>query len=329
MKNTNTFCMIALACFCKAAVVFAQTTPPAPMQPQTPLPWAYALNTPGLPPPVEDGESRHVPDSELAFTFTQPRNLYAPPDWHPEDHPEMPPIVADGRNPGVFACAYCHLPNGQGRPENASLVGLPAEYIMQQMADYRAGLRTSSEPQMGPPANMRAVGLNATPEEAAAAAAYFASMTPRKWIRVVETATVPETVISGSMFIEKEGGDMEAIGNRIVEMPEDLERTELRDSHSGFIAYVPIGSIAKGEALAAGVDGKTRPCTFCHGADLKGLGPVPALAGRSPSYIARQLYDLQTGNRKGLWSPLMAEVVANLTPDDILNIAAFTASLEP
>jgi cytochrome c553 len=241
----------------------------------------------------------------------------------------MPPIVAVGRNPGVFACAYCHLPNGQGRPENASLVGLPAEYIMQQMADYRAGLRTSSEPQMGPPANMRAVGLNATPEEAAAAAAYFASMTPRKWITVIETDTVPETVISGSMFIEKEGGGMEAIGNRIVEMPEDLERTELRDSHSGFIAYVPVGSIAKGEALAAGVEGKTRPCALCHGAELKGLGPIPALAGRSPSYIARQLYDLQSGNRKGLWSPLMADVVANLTPEDILNIAAFTASLEP
>ncbi|MES2626008.1 MAG: cytochrome C-binding protein [Pseudomonadota bacterium] len=328
MPGRKFLSIASLTLLCCSAEVFAQNAP-APPQPQTPLPWAYALNTPGLPALVEDGQPKHVPDSELAFTFTQPRSLYTPPDWHPADHPEMPTIVAAGRNPGVFACAYCHLPNGQGRPENASLVGLPAEYIMQQMADYRAGLRTSSEPQMGPPSNMKAVGLNATPEEVAAAATYFASMKPRKWIRVVETDSVPETVVSGWMYIEKEGGGMEPIGNRILEMPEDLERTELRDSHSGFIAYVPTGSIAKGEQLAAGVEGKTRPCAFCHGADLKGLGPVPSLAGRSPSYIARQLYDLQSGNRKGLWSPLMAEVVANLTPDDILNIAAFTASLEP
>src|SRR5690606_21964518 len=102
-----------------------------------------------------------VPDSTLEFTFSNPRNLYDPPDWHPQDHPPLPPIVAQGRNPGVFACAYCHLPNGQGRPENASLAGLPEAYIIQQMADWRAGLRESAEPQLGPATNMRAVGLNA------------------------------------------------------------------------------------------------------------------------------------------------------------------------
>jgi cytochrome c553 len=299
---------------------------PAP-SPQTPLPWAYALNTPGIPVHIPAGPQQ-VPDSTLAFTFANPRSLYDPPDWHPDDHPPMPPIVAQGRNPGVFACGYCHLPNGQGRPENASLAGLPAVYIIQQMADYRAGLRRSSEPQMGPPANMLAVGINATPEEVAEAAAYFASLQPRPWIRVVETATVPETVITGSMFIEKEDGGTEPIGNRIIEMPEDLERTELRDARSGFIAYVPPGSIAAGKALAEG-NGRLPACATCHGAELRGLGPVPALAGRSPSYLARQLYDLQSGSRKGLWSPLMAEVVSGLTTDEILVLAAYAASLAP
>jgi cytochrome c553 len=329
MKDSLLCHVFGLVLLGHGSIASAQNAAPAAPEPQTPLEWAYALNTPGLPPPVEDGEPKRVPGSNLAFTFTQPRNLYAPPDWHPEDHPVMPPIVGSGRNPGIFPCSYCHLPNGQGRPENASLAGLPAEYIIQQMADYRAGLRTSSEPAMGPPSLMRAIGLNATPEEAAEAAAYFSSIKPRKWIRVIETDTVPETVVSGWMYIEKEGGGMEPIGNRILEMPEDLERTELRDSHSGFIAYVPMGSIAKGKELAEGVEGKTRACAYCHGDELKGLGPVPGLAGRSPSYIARQLYDLQTGNRRGLWSPLMAEVVANLTPEDMVNVAAFTASLEP
>ncbi len=312
---------------CAASLpALAQETPPA-AAPQTPLEWAYALNTPGVPAFVPEGPQR-VPGSELEFTFANPRSLYAPPDWHPGDHPPAPPIVASGRNPGVFPCSYCHLPNGQGRPENASLTGLSADYIMQQMRDYRAGLRTSAEPQHGPANNMRAIGANATEAEVAEAAAYFASLTPVKWIRVVETDTVPETVVSGWMFIEKEGGGTEAIGNRILEMPEDLHRTELRDARSGFIAYVPTGSVAKGKALAESSDGRT-PCAACHGADMKGLGPVPALAGRSPSYLGRQLYDLQSGSRKGLWSPLMTDVVNGLTTEDIVNLTAYLASLEP
>jgi cytochrome c553 len=285
------------------------------------------LNTPGIPPLVFEGPQR-VPGSELEFTFTAPRNLYAPPDWHPGDHPPPPPIVANGRNPGIFPCSYCHLPNGQGRPENASLAGLPAEYIVQQMRDYRAGLRASSEAQHGPATLMRSIGMNATDEEAAAAAAYFSSLRPIKWIRVVETGTVPETVVSGWMYIEKDGGGSEAIGNRIIEMPEDLHRTELRDARSGFIAYVPVGSVARGKALAETSEGVT-PCAACHGADLKGLGPVPALAGRSPSYLARQLYDFQSGSRKGLWSPLMADVVAGLTTEQIVDLTAYLASLDP
>ena len=304
------------------ATTFAQAAAP-----QTPLEWAYALNTPGVAALVFEGPQR-VPGSEVEIVFTNPRNLYAPPDWHPDDHPEMPPVVANGRNPGVFACGYCHLPNGQGRPENASLAGLSAEYIIQQMRDYREGLRASSEPQHGPANLMRALAQEVTAGEVAEAALYFSSLDPMPWIRVVETDTVPETVVSGWMYIEKEGGSIEPIGNRIIEMPEDLHRTELRDARSGFVAYVPVGSIARGKALADSSDGRT-PCAACHGPDLKGLGPVPALAGRSPSYLARQLYDFQGGTRKGLWAPLMKEVVAGLTTEQIVELTAYIASLEP
>ena len=62
---------------------------------------------------------------------------------------------------------------------------------------------------------------------------------------------------------------------------------------------------------------------------LGGIGPVPALAGRSPSYIARQLYDFQTDVRNGAWSDLMDSTVEHLTIEDIVNIAAYTASIEP
>lgn len=296
----------------------------------TPMPWAYAINTPGVELPFQFNVPLTVPGSEVEFVFTNPRNLYQPPDWHPEDHPPMPDIVARGREPVVFACGYCHLPNGQGRPENASLAGLPEAYFKQQMADWRAGLRKSSEPLHGPASNMQAIGLNATEAEVDAAAAYFSSLEPRQWIRVVETDTVPETVVAGWMYVEQPGGGSEAIGYRILEMPEDLELTEMRDDRSGFIAYVPTGSVARGQDLVTnGVDGPATVCTTCHGPDLRGLGPVPPLAGRSPSYLARQLYDFQVGNRRGLWSPLMAQTVAGLSTEDIVALVAYLASLDP
>jgi cytochrome c553 len=123
----------------------------------------------------------------------------------------------------------------------------------------------------------------------------------------------------------------EPIGMRIIEVPENVEQTLVyRNPRSGFIAYAPTGSIKKGQALVtSGGNGKTVRCATCHGADLKGIGPVPSIAGRSPSYVARQLYDFQSGARKGPWADLMKEAVAKLTEEDFVNITAYTASLAP
>jgi cytochrome c553 len=228
-----------------------------------------------------------------------------------------------------FACAYCHLPNGLGRPENSSLAGLSAAYIAQQVADFKSGARKSSEPASLPANLMVAVAKAATDEEVKLAAEYFSALKPKPWIRVVETNTVPKTRVGGWMLIAAEPAGTEPIGQRIIEMPENLERTELRDSTSGFIAYVPVGSIEKGAALITTGAGKTIPCGLCHGADLKGLGPVPALAGRSPSYIVRQLFDIQHGVRGGAWTELMKAVVTQLSEEDMVSIAAYTASRAP
>jgi cytochrome c553 len=309
----------------------APAAPPNP-DPQKELAWAYPINPPGAPAPAkpaDDGAPRRVPGSNVALTLAQIRDLFNPPDWHPGDHPPMPEVVGKGRRPDVRACGYCHLPNGQGRPENSSLAGLPAGYIMQQMADYRNGHRKSAEPRMGPPSLMLAIGRAATEEEARIAAEYFASIRPVKWIRVVEQAMVPKTRPQGGMMVVIEGGGTEPIGNRIIETPENLERTELRDARSGFIAYVPPGSVARGRTATTGGGGKTIQCSICHGANLKGLGNVPPLAGRSPSYIVRQMFDIQTGNRNGPWTQLMKEAVAKLTTEDFVSLAAYTASLEP
>ena len=239
----------------------------------------------------------------------------------------MPAIVAQGRPPTIFACGYCHLPNGEGRPENASLAGLPADYIVQQMAEFKSGRRRSSEPRHLPTAYMINAETAAGTADIMAAAAYFSSLQPRPWIQVVETRRVPQTRVAGWMLI-RIAGAAEPIGRRIIETPTDPQRTELRDDRSGFIAYVPAGSIERGALLVnTGASGKTIPCATCHGQGLRGLGNVPRLAGRSPSYIVRQLYDIQHATRKGPAVALMKLPVLNLTEADMLAIAAYTASL--
>jgi cytochrome c553 len=292
--------------------------------------WAYVINPSSIVPnPPPDQQTRHVPNSNEAFTTAQTQDLFTVPDWHPGDHPPMPEIVSRGRKPDVFACGYCHLPNGLGRPENASLAGLSANYITHQVTDFRSGARKSSEPRHLPTTNMITHETKATSQEIAAAARYFAGLPRKPWIRVIETNTVPKTHVSGWMLVADTPAAMEPIGQRIIEMPEDLQRTELRDDTSGFIAYVPEGSLSKGMGLVTtGGDGK-KPCAKCHGAGLRGDGNVPSIAGRSPSYIVRQLYDIQSGTRSGAGSLQMRRQVAKLSLDDMTAIAAYLASLKP
>ncbi len=282
------------------------------------------------PKPAPDNSLKHLPGSASGFMQSQISDHFGPADWYPGDHPPMPEIVAHGRKPGVWACSLCHYPNGKGRPENAGVSGLPLSYFIQQMNEFRNGLRKSADVRKTNTNLMVAYAQAMTEEEIKAAADYFGSMKWTPWIRVVETDSVPQTRLSVGMFLPLEGGKREPLGQRIIETPEQPEATEaLRDPRSGFIAYVPFGSIEKGKALVTTGTGRTVACGVCHGTDLKGLGPVPGIAGRSPSYLVRQLYDMQQGTRKGEWTDLMKPVVGRLSEEDMLNIAAYTASRTP
>jgi cytochrome c553 len=278
----------------------------------------------------DDGTLRHIPDSTRSFTLTQIRDNSGPADWFPNDHPTMPDIVAHGRKPDVTACSFCHYPNGKGRPVNTNLAGLPYSYIMQQFAEFKSGARSSSDTRKSNTNIMIGFAKSMSDDEMKASAEYFSSMKWTPWIRVVEADMVPKTKIANGIFLRVPGDEKELIGNRIIETPEDVERMEvLRDPRSGFIAYVPTGSIKKGQSLVmTGGDSKTIQCTICHGSDLMGLGPVPGLAGRSPSYLVRQLYDMKHGRRTGEWASLMIPVVVKLTPSDMSAIAAYLASLD-
>ena len=312
-------------------LVFASVFPAASFaqSKEAPPEWAYPVNPPGLKPPPDDGTLRRVPGSTAAFTLTQVRDRQFSPVWHPEEHPPQPEVVARGRKPDVAACGFCHRADGPGGPENANLAGLPAAYIVQQAADFKSGARKTSVPKRNIDQKL-AMFQAATDAEVEAAAAYFSALKPRTIIKVVETDTVPKTFITANHLAAVKTGETEPIGQRIIEVAEDLERFVSRDTHAVFIAYVPVGSVKKGQELAtSGGGGKTTPCGICHGPDLKGLGPIPGIAGRSTNYTVRQLYDFKHGFRAGTGSALMKPSVEKLTVDDMLVLAAYLASLAP
>jgi cytochrome c553 len=323
--------------------------------------WAYGFLTPPAPgetaapqaPPTrklrtteetaEQTRPRHVEGSTATYSLVDIRDGRNVIDWFPGDHPPMPDVVAHGpasMGPAARGCASCHLPTGKGRPENAPVVGQPAAYLLRQLEDFRSGARHSADPRKPNTNTMIALAKGMTADEIKAAADYFGAMKWTPWTRVVETDLVPKTRISGNLFLATEKARTEPIAGRIIEVPEDEEQAEtLRNPRSGFIAYVPVGSIKKGENLVKTggmsivggniVPGKTVACFTCHGPDLMGLADVPGIAGRSPSYLVRQLYDLQQGTRKGPSAPLMQPIVVNLTGDDMVAIAAYVTSLVP
>jgi cytochrome c553 len=286
--------------------------------------WAFNIPDKVQPTAVRLEGIVRAPGSAKEYEWAKIAGTANPPDWFPDEHPPAPRAVTGG--PGIrFACGACHLMSGQSHPEAADIAGMPAEYLIRQMAYYKAGTRKDD-------ARMSPIAAATSDEDIRQAAEYFAALKPTVWVKVIETATPPKTFIAAAgrhRQLHPDGGT-EPIGRRILEIPADPFRTEIRDPHSGFIAYVPPGSIARGEALVKGGEsGKTAPCALCHGEALKGLGEVPRLAGQQPLYIARQLFDMQYGSSAGKAAALMKPVVANLSEDDIIAISSYLGSLPP
>jgi cytochrome c553 len=198
------------------------------------------------------------------------------------------------------------------------------------MADLKAGHRVSSVQQRGPTQTFATLVKNINDAEITAAAAYFSSIPAQSNVKVVETDMVSKTFIPWWHLAIAPGGEKEPIGQRIIEVPDDLEQFVSRDSRAQIIAYVPLGSIRKGETLATtGANGRTVPCETCHGPGLRGLGPVPGIAGRYATYIVRQFYDFKHGVRRGALSALMNPTVEKLDLDDMIALAAYASSLKP
>jgi cytochrome c553 len=301
------------------------------------LQWAYPIAPQALPQPDRAKTFQAKGTSTgMMLTMAQINNNFGPPDWFPDEHPPMPAIVKSGRAPHVRACMACHLAHGNGHPESASISGLTANYIIEQVHELRDGNRVYvGLPASTRPPAMIEIANDITEAELKEAADYFASI-PReqqKWIEVVEGKTAPKNHVGrgGMRFLDE--GTTETVPiqpNMIYEVAADGQGALLRDPHASFIDFVPEGSVEKGELLAStGSNGKTIQCAVCHGADFRGLGDVPRLAGRGAYYLIRQLNDIKNGARKGSSVALMKPVVQNLTDEDMVNLVAYMASREP
>jgi cytochrome c553 len=170
---------------------------------------------------------------------------------------------------------------------------------------------------------MAQIAQSVSARDLAVAADYFAAQPMTKRTRVIETARVPKMHVVGWIYTPDPGGATEPLGERVLEMTRDPELHEQRADGQLYVAYAPVGSIARGKLLA----GST--CAACHGEGLRGVGLIPPLAGRSPTYILRQLVAFKTGARAGTAGTPMQAVVAGMRIDNMIDVAAYAGSLQP
>jgi len=327
--------MIRQFAWLAVAVLVSGCAPKTEPGPKGELAWAYPIGKDTTwKAPAGDGPFT-VPGSRLSFTKAQVSDDQNPVDWFPDEHPPAPGIVAHSPGQGLTPCAECHGYNGSGSVNTPDIRGLSAGYIVEQVHAFRDGDRRSAQADSNATGEMLAVARQVSDVDLAKAAAYFAALPRGANRRVVETNAVPVTTPDKYGWLDPvPNGGRETIGNRVIEINDDLPHSFMDDHDIGSVVYVPSGAIARGQALVAsgGQDtskGGGQPCTACHGADLKGAGDIPPLAGRSPAYLARMLWDIKTGARKGPSVALMQAPAKDLTAKEIVDITAYLASRQP
>jgi cytochrome c553 len=314
----------ALAAGAIAAGAFAQDKPSTPAA--TPPLWAWPGNQPAK--PADKDKIETIAGSTEKFNEVQIKDRTTAVDWFPKGHPAMPAAVKGGQSP-KFACGYCHLPEGPGRTESADVAGMPADYLYRQLLDMKAGARSMMDPHYGPQGNMIITAKSWSDAELREAADYFTKLKFTQRVKVIEAAEAPKTRPNAFVY-EFEEGPKEALGDRIIEGPDNFEGFEKRDHRVTFTAYVPVGSVARGAVLAKGDAAKGLPaCESCHGPGLKGGTIAPPIAGRYPTGVFRQLYAFKTGSRNGSASGFMKPMVASLSEKDMIALAAYVGTLKP
>ena len=94
---------------------------------------------------------------------------------------------------------------------------------------------------------------------------------------------------------------------------------------ASLLTATPANAQPTGDAEAG--KGKAALCVACHGPKGISINPLwPSLAGQQGPYLAKQIRAFRDGERV---EPTMQPFVANLTDQDVEDIAAYYASLSP
>ena len=244
-----------------------------------------------------------------------------------------PPLLGNTGSPSYAsepansACSSCHLQDGRGQHTGANLAGLCAEYIVEQVMELGSGRRTSSDQRSVLSASVMASSHQPASDVLDAAAEHFSRLTDVAPIKVMETPVSHQLRASDLDWFQPTAGPVPSSGPQIVEA---LTLTSAAgDADSRTTAYVPLASVKRGALLALGTSRHLPACQSCHGKALSGLGFVPPLRGRSPSYLARQLWDIKTGRRHGAAVAAMQLVALHLSPKDITDVSSYLGSLTP
>jgi cytochrome c553 len=303
--------------------------PPKPPPKPAPKPIDKKTGKPVEEPPQPPEELFSIPDSDQKYPLSRINDTFNAPDWHPDAHGPMPEIVANGRKPKVIACAYCHTPTGQGRPENSGLAGLSEAYIKEQLEAFRAGERQPVGPDYFKPTHgMYALAGELTDEDIDASAKYFAQQKLGRRVYVVESLNIPRAEPSDWVYKQVDGS--EDLEDRLLEVAPDITRHQHRDDRMEYTAYAPPGSLYRGKILVStGDKGTTQACATCHGPKLLGTDKAPPIAGRSPTYLLRQLIGFRNGLRTNEAAKQMDPVVEKLELKDMVALAAYVGSLYP
>lgn len=237
--------------------------------------------------------------------------------------PRMPDVVARGK---PLPCMQCHLANGGSHPESAAISGLTVNYIIEQVHAFRDGDRVDSRT-----GRMVQAAKLISEKDLQEAAEYYAAIGPdrQKWVKTVvgnEMPKGPAPFGGGGFRYHAADGGMEPLpAGMVVEVAENDDLVRARDQiNGGFVQYVRPEDMAMGEKIAA-----TAGCATCHGADFKGNGDVPRLAGQHSLYMIRQLKNMQTGARKDKNVATMKPIADKLSDREIVAVAAYLASKSP
>jgi cytochrome c553 len=203
--------------------------------------------------------------------------------------------------------------------ENAAVLAggeVSTRSTSQGRADFKNGARRSACLDSYVPTDLMIdVAKHASEAEVTSAAAYFSQQRPIQRVRVFERVRVPRSHVVGWVYAAIPGVADELLGERLLEFAPDPELHEARDDEIQYIAYVPRGSLRRGRSIAlTGAGGLTVACVSCHGERLQGVGSVPRIAGRSPTYLIRQLFAFRNG--RPCWRDRTADAAGRHTTED-------------